>query len=126
MKIVIKTIPHNTQHYPTIGDWIFMPDGNLIIKVSDMNNWKYEALVGVHELIESLLCKDKGIKDQDVTAFDIAFEKNRIEGNLEEPGDQLNAPYHQQHQFATSIEKEFARALGVDWDIYDKHVDKFN
>ena len=91
-----------------------------------MNNNDYEFLGGIHEQIEAYLCKKAGIKDIDVTNFDIEFEKNREDGNTDEPGNNGNAPYHVQHVFATSIEKEVARALGVDWSEYNKFVDLFN
>ena len=126
MKTVIKTILHKEQFYPTIGDWGFMPDGNLIIKVSDMSNPDYEFLVGLHELVEAYLCKKAGIDQQDVTNFDIAFECNRKEGNVDEPGNDPQAPYHQQHIYATIVEKDMARALGVNWEEYDKFVNEFN
>ena len=46
MKITIDTIPHNQQRYPTVGDWAFDSNGNLIIAVSDLGDWRYNALVG--------------------------------------------------------------------------------
>ena len=61
MNITIKTIQHSKQRYDTCGDWWFDKKGNLQIRVSDMDNWKYEYLVGDHEVREALLCKDRGI-----------------------------------------------------------------
>ena len=115
MEIRIKTIPSSEQVYPTVRDWRFDEQGNLNIFVSDMGNWKYETLVAVHELVEALLCKDRGIKKEDVDDFDIEFEKNRVEGNEDEPGDDINAPYRKEHFFATDIERLIAGQLGVDW-----------
>ena len=126
MKINIETIPHTQQRYPTIGDYWDSADGVQQIKVSDMKNEDYEFLVAIHELIEKHLCRKANIKEEDITNFDIAFEKNRENGNVDEPGNDPQAPYYIQHQFATAIEKEVARALGVDWEEYDKFVDLFN
>ena len=120
----IMTIPHNKQRYPTAGDWMFSKKGNLLIQISHMQNWKYEFLVGLHELIESVLCKDRGINQKEVDEFDIEFEKNRKEGNQDEPGDDFKAPYHNEHQVATFIEKMMADELGVSWKEYDKTVNE--
>ena len=124
MNIQIKTIPHNEQRYDTVGDWWWTPDGDLEIRVSDMNNWKYETLVAFHELAEVLLCKDRGIKQEDVDNFDIEFEKNRPEGNTDEPGNDVNAPYKNEHKLATQLEFILAGGLNVDWDLYDKTVNE--
>jgi len=121
MNINIKTIPHKSQLYETVGDWRWGGD-DLNITVSDMGNWKYEMLVGIHEAIEALLCKDRNIEEKDVSDFDIEFEKNRQEGNNDEPGDDKNAPYRKEHFFATSIERLLAAELSVDWKEYGQYV----
>ena len=87
-----------------------------------MGNEDYEFLVAVHELIEQYLCKKRNIKEPDISAFDIEFEKNRQPGNEDEPGDDPSAPYRKEHFFATSIERLIAAELGVDWQEYDKKI----
>lgn len=126
MKIIIQTIPHTAQAYETCGDWRFEKDGTLNIYVSDLKNEKMSFLIGMHEAIEAFLCKSNGVKQKDVDAFDIEFEKIRelypdTIGN-HEPGDMISAPYHKEHTFATIIEKMIAYELGVDWKSYDKKV----
>ena len=122
----ILTIPHHWQEYETVGNWKFGRNGGLLVLVSDMQNEKYEFLIGLHEMIEAYLCKKANIKESDVTAFDIEFEKNRPEGNVDEPGNDPKAPYYHQHLFATEVERALAKALSVDWNIYDKFVNEFN
>lgn len=122
VKIIIETIPHSAQRYDTCGDWLFDEEGNLTIKVSDLDDWRYEALVGLHEAIEALLCRDRQINEEDVTNFDLEFESRRQEGNIDEPGDDANAPYRKEHFFATSIERLLAAELNVDWPSYDAAV----
>lgn len=122
MKIIIETIPHDTQRYPTVGDWWFEPDGTLQVRVSAMHNERYEALVGLHEVIEALLCEHHGIDEQTITDFDVAFEAERAPGNTDEPGDACNAPYRREHFFATSIERLLAAELGVKWHRYEDAV----
>lgn len=122
MKITIETIPHNGQRYPTVGDWFYDEVGNLTIKVSDLGDWRYNALVGLHELVEVLKCKRDGVTQESVDAFDIEYEKNRPEGDVSEPGDSPNAPYRQQHCLATGIERIMAEELGVVWEECDTAV----
>jgi len=125
MRIVIQTIPHENQRYPTVGDWVFTNDpiaDTLHVAVSEMGNQDYEFLVGIHEQIEAFLCRKAGISEEAVTAFDKEFERNRVEGNTTEPGNDPDAPYYREHQFATSVENMLAHALRIDWDEYDKMV----
>jgi hypothetical protein len=122
MNITIKIIPHKKQRYPTVGDWYFDKKGNLQIRVSSMKDWKYETLVALHELIEVVLCKDRGITQEETDKFDIEFEKNRPKGNTEEPGNQPNAPYHSEHKYATEIERSMAQELNVEWESYDNTI----
>src|SRR6202034_3881971 len=73
MQIIIRTIPHEQQRYPTTGDWQYIA-GALHVDVSDMGNENYEALVGIHEAVEAVLCRKAGIKEELVTEFDEAYE----------------------------------------------------
>lgn len=119
---LIFTIPHKFQAYETVGNWAFAPDGAIVIFVSRMSDWRYEALVCTHELVEVGLCKMAGITQRAVDEFDLAFEAARPEGNTDEPGDDPSAPYHRQHCTATGIERTLAAALDVSWSDYDKEI----
>lgn len=125
LDIELKTLPHSEQRYPTVGDWKF---GNtskieyLDILVSDMKNPNFEFLVAIHELIEAWLCKNAGISDESVTAFDTEYENKRQEGDFSEPGDSILCPCYKQHQIATGIEKILAAELGVNWKEYEDTV----
>jgi hypothetical protein len=121
MRIVIETINHSKQRYPTVGDWQVKPDG-LHITVSKMSDSRYEVLIGVHEAIEAYLAIRAGISPSAVDRFDKGYEARRKPGDLSEPGDDPRAPYHHQHQVATSIERRLAAQLDVDWSAYDKEV----
>ena len=90
-----------------------------------MKNRKYELLVAIHELIEQALCEDRGISNEEITAFDKRFEAERALGlhTLDaEPGFDPYAPYMKEHAFATKVERMLARELDVDWDEYDRTV----
>ena len=127
MNIIIKTIPHDQQRYPTAGDWWFEPycqgkpeeECDLHIRVSGTGNWRYEALVALHELVEVLKCKHDGVSQKEVDEFDIEYEKNRKDGDDSEPGDSPDAPYRFQHCLATGIERIMCAEFGLDWKAYD-------
>lgn len=117
LNVVLQTIPHRDQRYPTVGDWTWDRD-TLTIRVSDLGDWRYEFLVGLHELVEAALCRHRGIPQEAVDAFDMAFEGARPEGDASEPGFASDAPYRQQHTAATGIETLLASLLEVDWNDY--------
>jgi hypothetical protein len=129
LHIYTDTIPHSEQRYPTVGDyWETVEHGvyplRREVRVSEMGNIDYEFLVAIHEQIEQHLCKKRGISEETITAFDIAYEAARPEGDTTEPGNDTRAPYYHEHQFATSIERQLAAALGVDWNKYDQTVNE--
>jgi hypothetical protein len=85
-----------------------------------------ESLIAVHELIETLLCMSKGITQESVDAFDLAFERDRPKGDVSEPGDDPMAPYYNEHQFASIIERLLARELGMDWNDYCERLENLS
>jgi hypothetical protein len=144
MRIIIDTIPHAQQRYATTGDWRFRRDNVecLEVLVSDMGDWRYEMLVGIHEAIEALLCKRDDVSEESVSAFDVNYEALReirfptgpngewqIKGSSRihfsvpldrltpesEPGDDPAAPYHNQHCIAEGVTRILAPLLGVAW-----------
>lgn len=124
MKIIIETIPHSKQRYNTCGDWQWNEDVNeLTIKVSETNLFDYQmlALVGVHELLEAILCRHEYIPEWQVDHFD---ENWKPQDGLTEPGDHPAAPYHRQHLFASNIERLVAARLGVNWQQYEKEIER--
>jgi len=58
------------------------------------------------------VCEDNGVKEEAVTAFDVAHP------NAEEPGELKDAPYHWEHFTAETIERQLAIALRRDWRDY--------
>jgi hypothetical protein len=122
MNICVQAIPHKEQFYNTVGDWRWDKEGTLQIRVSKMSDWRYEACVIIHELVEAALCKYSGVGQKQVDRFDIAFEKNRKEGDESEPGDSPEAPYRTQHCIATGVEKIVAAFLGVVWKSYESEI----
>ena len=122
--IEIKSIPHDQHRYETVGD--YWDDGTgTHIRVSEVGNEDYEFLVSLHEMVEQYLCRRRGIQEEAIMAFDVAFELEREQGQWgeEEPGDDPRAPYRLEHFVATNIERQIARELGVDWTIYGQTLE---
>jgi hypothetical protein len=111
--IKIKTIPHWTQRYDTIGDWIEERDGSLYIRVSDLGDWRMEFAIALHEMVEAALCHVAGISGNQVDEFDFGCD-------ADEPGDEPTAPYRKQHSLATGIERMVVALLDVDWKDYEE------
>ena len=122
MRIVVETIPHKSQRYPTVGDWQIKPDG-LHITVSRMSDQRYEFLVAMHEAIEAYLAIHAGLSPEAVDRFDRAYEARRKKGDDSEPGDDPKAPHHKEHRLASQIERVLARWLEVDWGRYSSEVE---
>ncbi len=122
LPISIKTIPHSEQRYSTCGDWFYDEEKTLCIRVSRMEDARYEFLVSLHELVEVKLCEWCGVSQKAVDDFDMAYEKNRAEGDESEPGDSPSAPYRVQHCLATGVERTVAAVMGVDWKSYEAAI----
>lgn len=121
VEFVISQVPHSKQRYETVGDWI--PGRPAEIRVSRMKDQRYVFLVALHEMIEYELCKKNGISDNEVVAFDMNFEAERrmnMHPVEAEPGNDPRAPYRDEHDFATMVERMVALKLGVKWSAYEK------
>lgn len=116
MNVTIRIIPHNDQRYKTCGDWTFTPNGDLDIAISLMGDWRSEMLVALHELVEVILCKNDGVTQEVVDAFDISHLSS------DEPGDDQDAPYRDQHCFATAVERMVCAAMKMAWEDHDRRV----
>ena len=125
MNIDIRTIPHKEQRYDTAGDYT-EDEGLLTIRVSKLGEWKMDACMAIHELVEALLCKARGIKFERIDEFDKAFEERRaagLEREYAEPGLSPESPYFREHIAAMKIEECLADELGISWSEYSRRVD---
>jgi hypothetical protein len=122
LNINIQTIPHDEQRYETVGDYWMGTDAVMQFRVSEMDNWRFELAIAVHELVEWGLVKLAGVSLDEIDDFDKAFEARRDVGDFSEPGDDPQAPYHTQHCIATGVERILIACLGVSWKEYDDAV----
>jgi hypothetical protein len=124
--VMIDIIPHELQRYDTVGDWGYHYDnGTLTVRASklpnDPDNEKALA-VACHELFEALLCRSKGITQEQVDKFDKNWNE-KYSNELGEPGDDGTAPYHREHCFATSAERLLIAAMGIPWVDYEDSIE---
>lgn len=117
-QIHVLTRPAKAMNYPTGGDYGVAVRGHWWIHLAENSRWEYEALVLVHELVEMILTKQRKISWDKITKFDT----DNLE--LDDPGTDKRAPYHKEHMFATKIEKQLCKELGLDWETYDQSFDK--
>jgi len=131
MKIVIESIPHASQRYPTCGDWWVDEQGVMQIRVSSEMGDLSGFLVAIHEQIEAKLAMSRGVTVQEVDDFDKAYELAHRQGNTldgerldnSEPGDDPACPVFREHQFATGIEMLICSQFGVPWPAHADAVE---
>jgi hypothetical protein len=117
MRIEIKAIEPGAIRYSTCGDWQWLPDGSLVVSVPDYGGQNDSAfLVALHEMVEAWLCRRDNISEKDVSIWDMCNP------DLDEPGDDPNAPYFRQHKVAMDIEKKVCNAMHKDWREHEMWV----
>jgi hypothetical protein len=123
-EVLIRVIPHQEHRYSTIGDYYEVGDGKWVIEVSEVGDARYEFLVALHELVEWFLLWLRGVKEEEVRAFDEWWEEEAKKGNVQgdQPGNDVRAPYYWEHLFATLVERMVALQLGVDWKEYEERL----
>ncbi len=126
LNIVIKTIPHSSHRYETVGDYWIEKDGTVQVRVSDLGDPYMEACVVIHELAEFFAIRKDGIPVELIDLFDKDYEARRKPGDFSEPGDSPSAPYRQHHFMATTIERILAQFLGIDWKKYEETIDSLD
>lgn len=121
-EICIKIIPHNEQRYETVGDYWKDENGIWQIRVSQTKSDAVSLLVALHELVEFILVDWSCISEEEITKFDIEFERKRKRGNNDEPGFDTNAPYKNEHAIATAVELIMCAKMNIPWKDYEKII----
>lgn len=124
LNLRISTVPDDQQRYNTVGDYYVNEKGERVFVISDMKDWRFELLTAVHELVESAICRHRGVTDEMIDQFDLEYDAKRAAGDVSEPGDSPEAPYYEAHQFANQLEQMLGKELDVDWEEYATVVDK--
>lgn len=117
-----KTIPQNRMRYKDAGDWFDSKDG-WEIRVPELMNMDYEFMIFIHEAIERYLVHKIGMS---VDYVDGWIKREIIDKNDYGSGAMNKGmPHRSCHIFATQIEKQICRKLGISWRKYSKDVDGY-
>ena len=111
INIRIKTVKQGTLPFNRVGDWHW-EGRTLVVSVEKRRDWRYEFLVGIHELSEAFLCKASGISEEQIDQFD------KEHGGKWIP----SGPGYREHLAAEGIERILAAMSGVNWDNYEQEV----
>lgn len=118
--IVIVTSRPEYQRYPTAGDYWENHDV-VNINITEQDNEDYEFLIAIHELVEFWITRKRDIKEEDITNYDLEWEKRNYP-KADEPGNEIDCIYKDEHRFAENIERQIAHEIGVDWEQYNKDL----
>ena len=124
IKTIIKNVDVKDQRYPTLGDY-YLTNTERIFSISNTGRSLYDDLILIHELVEEVLTRNKGIKEEDITKYDLEFEKKVELGVISgssEPGEQLDCPYRREHILAETIERLILNHLGEDFNEYNNKL----
>jgi hypothetical protein len=119
LNISITTVPQNQMDYATVGDYKGHKRRRFI-EVAELKDWRWEFLIGYHELIEQNLQISLGISEESIVAWDLAHPDSDDPGNL--PG----CPYGDIHKFAEHAEKDMCIKCGWSWEEYCNTLDRHN
>lgn len=124
MKITIDIIEPG-QHRPGItgADWQYdIASHTVNVRITRMSDWKREACLIIHELVEALCCMAERVTWESVDNFDAWFDKTYPNKLNTEAGDHADAPYRSQHSLATGIERIMCERFGISWRDYDDEI----
>jgi len=124
----INTVSHLKQRYDTVGDWYRLA-GVWYFAITKLPDARHRWLVLFHEFIEWGLCQMRGVSPKQIDRFDLEYEAARGGDQTpcgckygDDPGDDIHAPYHDEHEVATQIERLLAKVVGVDWVEYEEAI----
>jgi hypothetical protein len=115
-KINIQIIPRGCMreaYREGWGDYWVDEKGTLQVRAVEFQELDHSFRVAVHELLEAWRCYRKGIKLEDIEAFDAAHEEE------DDPGMLPDAPYHKEHMQSNLIEDIMLLQDGYTPEDYD-------
>jgi hypothetical protein len=117
-------------HFTTLGYWWFdepQNKGTLNIEVVKLSDWRFEAAVWGHELIEILYCKIVGVTTEQADEFDAMYERGYANGSIpksREPGHDPKCCYHWGHMMGVAWEHICVYGTFASWSRYLAECDK--
>jgi len=88
-----------------IGDYYFVNKDVIIIKayLKDEASYDHAWLIALHEMIEQHLTNMRGIKEEDIDAFDRKVQE--VGGKADDAGNEPDCIYRREHRFAEKYRK---------------------
>lgn len=123
---VIKSVDIENARYPTLGDYFF-ENSIRYFQITNTGEDLLDDLIFLHEFIEEIITRHRGIKEEDILKHDLWVEEEVKAGRYPddaEPGEHEKSPYRREHLFAEKIEKMVAKELKINWDEYSEHINK--
>lgn len=103
--------------YSTLDDYGI--EGNKIwFEIKDTGNLGYNLILLIHAIIEFLLTQGRGIPVALIDRFDADHPES------DEPGDEMNSPYRNEHCVAVGIERILCAYLNIPWKAYEETLIK--
>jgi hypothetical protein len=106
----------------TGADWWFDYWDDLQIRIARMHNPEYENTLAIHEYMEAMFCRLRGVTVKQVDEFDKVFEAEHADNHGLNSGDDKDCPYAEAHSLATAPERVYAALAKICWADYDKVV----
>lgn len=126
MRVRFKRCSLAEMPFTTLGYWAWSKPhnrGTLTIQVIPMSDWRHEAAVWGHEIIESVYCWLFRITTESADEFDARYERGYADGLIpieREPGDNPDCPYHIGHMLGVFWEHVFIRISLAGWSRYER------
>jgi hypothetical protein len=90
----------------------------LWFEIKDTGIEGYNLLLLIHAIVEYLLTEGRGIPLAMIDKFD------EDHPDSEEPGDEVNAPYRNEHCLSIGIERIICAYLNIPWKVYEERLIK--
>lgn len=129
MRTFLEIVPPQDMRYPSVADWRWdLAEKALLITIVDLVPEVYREALFQHEQYEARLCLLLGISQEEVDAYDRAYEAARdtytapcgcSTTRTSEPGDDIHCPYYGPHQDATVVEHLTISRLRENWTEYE-------
>lgn len=133
MKIRLQRVPDKSfiqNGFTTVGFWFWdkpKNKGTLTIQVTKMLDWRFEAAVWGHEIIEVFYCWMFKITTEECDVFDEGYERLYESGKVSksvEPGCDPKCPYHWGHMAGIVWEHICIYGTLASWKKYDNECNR--
>lgn len=102
----IKPKEHRYKCYQSWGQGDYWVDDEGIIQFRIAAKTQKDFYIYfIHEYVEAMLCRQRGIKWEKIDKFD------NEHSSTDDPGSLKDAPYHKEHLFANKIENLLSKEL---------------